>query len=227
MHTSKRIIACLLLVLLALQGSWLSVSAEQLNSVKDCLEDKSKCSEEQLQKQAEDDATNTEEETPGSASVGITFWDFLKMILATLFVIFLLYIILRSLSKRSRSYNQNQLLLNLGGTPVGTNRSVQLVRVGQSLLVLGVGENISLLKEITNEDEAKKILADYDKRMDVLVQPSDIITKMMETVKRVNDKEDDQTTFSTVLKSQLEELTKGRKKLLDEMEKKKGSDEHE
>lgn len=223
MQKGKLFFKVLLLVLIALLGSNKGAFAEQFNSIKDCLEDESKCSEDQLKEveNNEETATDNNENTP---TVGLTFWDFIKMIFATIFVIALLYAVLKFINKRSRSFSSNQLVENLGGTALGTNRSIQIVKIGNRVLVVGVGEDVKLLKEIDDEDEARQIINDYNNRMDQLVQPSDIVTKLIERTRNIKQgTSKEETSFSSTLKAQLEELSKGRKKLFDEMDK-KGSD---
>lgn len=223
MQKGKLFFKVLLLVLVALLGSNQGAFAEQFNSIKDCLEDESKCSEDQLKEveNNEETATDNNENTP---TVGLTFWDFIKMIFATIFVIALLYAVLKFINKRSRSFSSNQLVENLGGTALGTNRSIQIVKIGNRVLVVGVGEDVKLLKEIDDEDEARQIITDYNNRMDQLVQPSDIVTKLIERTRNIKQgTSKEETSFSSTLKAQLEELSKGRKKLFDEMDK-KGSD---
>jgi flagellar protein FliO/FliZ len=223
LQKGKLFFKVLLLVLIALLGSNQGAFAEQFNSIKDCLEDESKCSEDQL-KEVENNEETTTDNNENTPTVGLTFWDFLKMIFATIFVIALLYAILKFINKRSRSFSSNQLVENLGGTALGTNRSIQIVKIGNRVLVVGVGEDVKLLKEIDDEEEARQIIEDYNNRMDQLVQPSDIVTKLIERTRNIKQGTSrEETSFSSTLKAQLEELSKGRKKLFDEMEK-KGSD---
>ncbi|MGG7618863.1 flagellar biosynthetic protein FliO [Bacillus coreaensis] len=224
MQKGKLFFKVLLLVLIALLGSNQGAFAEQFNSIKDCLEDESKCSEDQL-KEVENNEETTADNNENTPTVGLTFWDFLKMIFATIFVIALLYTVLKFINKRSRSFSSNQLVENLGGTALGTNRSIQIVKIGNRVLVVGVGEDVKLLKEIDDEEEARQIIEDYNNRMDQLVQPSDIVTKLIERTRNMkqSNRGEEVSSFSSTLKAQLEELSKGRKKLLDEMEK-KGSD---
>lgn len=90
------------------------------------------------------------------------FGIFFQLFLALAFIILLIYGLIRFIGKKSQSYQTHRTLQNIGGVHVGSNRSIQLVRVGERVLVVGVGETIQLLKEIDNEQEVKKILEDYD-----------------------------------------------------------------
>ena len=55
-------------------------------------------------------------------------------------------------------YNKStQLVENLGGNRLGANRSVQLIKVGERLFVVGVGENIQLLKKLKKDKNMSKL----------------------------------------------------------------------
>jgi flagellar protein FliO/FliZ len=147
------------------------------------------------------------------------------MILATIFVVALLYFMLKFINKKSKTYKSSQLVENLGGTALGNNRSVQLIKVGSRILVVGVGENIQLLKEIDNPEELNLLISDYNEKMQQLLQPSDIVTKVLQRRKNAGQQDErNGSQFHSLLSQQLEDITKGRKQLYKEMEK-KGSDE--
>ncbi len=209
----------LLIIGIALLGLEAPAYAEQLNnSVKDCIEQPDACGDEQAPQKKEVQGKVE------STKVGIHAWDIIKMILATVFVVALLYFLLKFINKRSKSYKSSRLIENLGGTALGTNRSVQLIKVGNRILVVGVGENIQLLKELTDSEECSQIITEYNDKMEQLVQPSDIVTKVLQRRKVNQSKENKGNHFQSLLKQQLEKITTDRQKLFDEMEK-KGSDE--
>lgn len=210
-----------LIVIIALLGSQKVASAEQLNnSVKDCFQNPKKCQDPNL---AQSKNSSSQKENT-SSQVGITIWDFVKMIAATLFVVGLLYFLLRFINKRSKSFKSTMLVENLGGATLGANRSVQIVKIGNQLFIVGVGDNIQLLKEIDNDEERAQILSDYNNKMDQLVQPSDIVTKIIERTKAWQSQKKEKASFSSLLTKQLEDLSNGRKKLYDEMEKKESKE---
>ncbi|RTR35870.1 flagellar biosynthesis protein FliZ [Robertmurraya yapensis] len=213
----------MLLLFVVLLSTDIKVYAEPEDSVKELFEkpkDENTETKQTPEKEAED--ITVQENT----TVGITAWDIIKMIFATIFVIALLYFLLKYINKKSHGYKDSQLIQNIGGAPLGANRSVQMIKVGERVLVVGVGENIQLLKEIEDEAEVRQIIEDYNNKMEQLISPSDIVTKVLQRTKTLNvfEKEKENTSFSSVLKSQLDKISKDRKKLYDEMEK-KGSDE--
>lgn len=194
------------------------VNAEQLNkSAKECIENPESCDDGQAGK-------TKNESKAAEAKIGVTIWDFLRMILATAFVAGLLYFLLKFINKKSMSYKSSQLVENLGGTSLGANRSIQIVKAGNRLLIVGVGENIQLLKEIDDPEEFSQVIQEYNNKIEQLVQPSDIVTKFL---KRTNKDDGKQSVnFSALLNDQLNEMTSGRKKVLEEIQK-KGSDRNE
>ena len=226
MQYVKRTFLLLLLIHIALLGMKAPAFAEQLdNSVKSCIENPETCDENQPADKLEKKQTDTPKEQE-SNGVGLNAWDFIKMIFATVFVIALLYFLLKYINKKSKSFKSTQLVENLGGTALGTNRSVQLIKVGNRILVVGVGENIQLLKEISDPVEYNQIIADYNEKLDQLIQPSDIVTKVIQLTKstKATKNTGNSQKFQSVLKQQLEEISKDRKNIYEQMEK-KGSDE--
>ena len=220
-----------ILFLFSLLGFQPETYAEQLNnSVKDCLEQPNACediSKNPSQTETIDGNSNVEkkDQETVSSSVGITLWEFVKMIIATVFVVGLLYFVLKFVNKKGRMFKSTQLIENLGGTTLGANRSVQLIKIGNRLLLVGVGENIQLLKEIENEQECEQIILEYNNQINQVGIPNDIISKIFKRVQLKDNKNGEQNPlFQTLLKKQLDDLSKGRKQLYEELEKKKGSD---
>ncbi|MDF2039724.1 flagellar biosynthetic protein FliO [Cytobacillus oceanisediminis] len=214
----KKVISLLLLFSIVLLGVQPLAQAEQLNnSVKECMENPEEC-EKQETKESKTDEGQTQQDKSGT--IGLTFWDFIKMILATGFTIGLLYALLKFINKKSKVYNRSQLVENLGGTALGANRSVQLIKVGNRIFVVGVGENIQLLKEIDDSEEYSQIIKEHNDKLEQLIRPSDIVTKVMKRTQQTEGSKQDSPNFSTMLGIQLNDIKKGRKKLFDELARK-------
>ncbi|MBT2649604.1 flagellar biosynthetic protein FliO [Bacillus sp. ISL-34] len=163
------------------------------------------------------DSKSTKQATnPGK--VGITAWEFLRMIFATIFVVALLYILLKFINKKSKSYQKANSVENLGGTSLGANRSVQLVKVGGRILVIGVGENIQLLKEIDDPEEYEQLLKDHNDKIDQMIQPGELAMKLKNKWKKKSGSET--ASFSAEFKNQLDQMSDSRKRLLKELDRK-------
>jgi flagellar protein FliO/FliZ len=108
-------------------------------------------------KKSEEKSTITSPE-PETAESGSTFFMLVKLIFMLGIVLAILFFVLRFIQKKSVSFQDGKNLQSLGGIGVGQNRSVQLIKTGNSVLVVGVGDTVTLLKEITDEDEVKVML---------------------------------------------------------------------
>ncbi|SDM64800.1 flagellar protein FliO/FliZ [Fictibacillus solisalsi] len=155
-------------------------------TVFECLDTKAG-KEDQLKQQQE-----TKAESSASGGSGVV--TFIKVLFSLGLVLFLLFFLLKMIQKRTKNYQEGKALQSLGGLNVGSNRSVQMIKAGSSVLVIGVGETVTLLKEINEEEEVKLLLS----------------SSQQETGNRLK-----QTSgFSDVFKAQLRELSGERGDLL-------------
>jgi flagellar protein FliO/FliZ len=155
--------------------------------------------------------------TVAEQSTGVTAFDYIKMIFALVFVIALIYFLLKFINQKSKSFQQTKLIHNLGGTTLGGNRSVQLVKVGDRILILGVGEDIQLLKEIDGVQEKADILEYYDEKPQGMQQQKDLLAQLLgKKTDRSAEKSSETQSFQSLLKSQLDDIKKGRKKMLND-----------
>ena len=235
------LIRCSLLIIVLL-GFGTQAYAEQIDkSVYDILHNESEenKNQEDAKKGTTEENSKTDDQTTDQSdllleetdsedtgSIGVTIWDFIKMIFATIFVVFLMYFILRFINKRNHGYKNSQIIENIGGTALGANRSIQLIKVGNRLLIVGVGDSIQLIKEIEDEQEYKAILEEYNRKLDQLVQPSDIVTKVKSLVTVGSSTPKTKESFSIRLSKELERISSERKEKMGVLEKKKkGSSE--
>lgn len=149
-----------------------------------------------------------------SAAVRLSIWDYAKTIFALVFVVGILFAILKFLNKRNLKYQQNQIVQNLGGLSLGSQKSVQLLQIGDTLLLVGVGEDIQLLREITDPEQKEKILNLYNDRQEVAAA-SPYITELLGKFKKNSSsekrsEESDKTIFSDVLEKKLSDIKKER-----------------
>lgn len=95
---------------------------------------------------------------------------FIKFIVSFVLVIGLLLFLLRFLSKRSRMMQSSGPVLPLGGHMLGNNRSLQVVLIGQTIYIVGVGEDITLIRSISQGEEYQHLLESYENQGDALSQ---------------------------------------------------------
>ena len=152
--------------------------------------------------------------------VGITALDVFKMIFALLFVIILLFLLLKLVNKKSRGYSTGKMIQNLGGASLGGNRSLQVVRVGEKILVLGVGENVQLLDLVEEEREFNRLIDEYNEKMGQEPSHPAIVSRLAGSGKE--KRKDGPLSFASQLSAQLDEMTSERR-ALKEILRKKGS----
>ena len=129
------------------------------NSVTDCIKDPEACNGDTTDPAAKQETTVT-------AAGDISAWEYIKMVLALIFVVALFYGLMKFLNKRNLNFQRNQMVQNLGGLSLGAQKSVQLLQVGKTLYLVGVGEDVQLLREITDPEEVEALLALYNERQE-------------------------------------------------------------
>lgn len=72
-------------------------------------------------------------------------------------IILLFFVLIKYIAKKNKGTMFGNSIRSLGGVPLGQNKSIQIVEVGHSLLVVGVGENIQLLDKINDANEVAYI----------------------------------------------------------------------
>ncbi|MDC3416383.1 flagellar biosynthetic protein FliO [Aquibacillus salsiterrae] len=181
------------------------------------------------QEQYEDNSKtqSTESESSGEAvenlpstNLGV---DLIKLVAALGFVLGLIYLLLKFLNQKNKLVQQNRTLENLGGISLGTNKSLQVVKIGSRLYVIGVGDNVELLSEITDEETIQQLLG-RDEPNDRTAS-SLFRSLLMKQNGKANKTKEQTNSFSTVFKSEMDRLVDGRKKLTKRLAEKDDDDE--
>lgn len=81
-----------------------------------------------------------------------------KMVFALFLVLGLIYGLLQFLKRKKKLFIKSNTLENVGGITVGSNKSMQIVRIGSRFFVIGVGENVEMLHEITDPDVVHELM---------------------------------------------------------------------
>ncbi|MGM8211742.1 flagellar biosynthetic protein FliO [Virgibacillus sp. W0430] len=185
------------------------------SNVKDCLDGTADCKE--MNSPANNEIeTETIEGQPKTDGKGSLVFDIIKMGVALLIVLGLIYALLKLLNKRNKLYEHVKAMENLGGISVGQNKSIQIVRIGSALYVVGVGDNVELLKEITDEATKKEFVSNTDDRQS---NPTAFISQLF------HKEQPSQTEkFKHLFTTELDKLKKNRKEIVNQQKK---DDEHD
>lgn len=176
--------------------------------ISDCLGKGDNCSNTTTDRAGEEDSESA------SSSVGV--FDYIKVLFALLLVVGILVFILKFVNRKTASYQQNSLMKNLGGLSLGAQKSAQLIQIGNRLYIVGVGDNISLLKEIDNEEEMNQLLEFYNnKHQDFSTSP--YIKQLLDKFKgnKKEQQKEETPSFNELFSSKLNDLKKERSKELE------------
>lgn len=94
----------------------------------------------------------------GFGSAGDLIW----VLFVLAIIVGLIVLVLRFFAKRNRGWGMNRALRSLGGFPLGTNKSMQIVEWNGRIYVLGVGDDVILLESITDAEVVAALLAEHD-----------------------------------------------------------------
>lgn len=190
------------------------------NSVDDCIKKPDKC-------KSDTDPVANEETVASATGVGST-WDYIKMVFALIFVVALFYGLMKFLNKRNLTFQRNQMIQNLGGLSLGAQKSIQLLQIGKSLYVVGVGEDVQLLREITDPQEVEALLALYNEKQE-FAATSPYIAEVLSKFKRKNKPNSStfqqQDSFGTLFEKKIFEIKQERSEELERWKQKENDDQ--
>ncbi len=133
---------------------WISpINIEASGMVNDMFDN-----QEEMQQEQEDEneaVTDDQLETVDSPSF---IGSFIKLIVALAIVIGLIVLISKFLRKKNGFLKRHQVVENFGGISVGSNKSIQTIKIGDRFYVIGVAENIELLMEITDPKTIEQLM---------------------------------------------------------------------
>ena len=188
------------------------------SSVKDWLEEKEVNDSKPSKKKDSSDTITTEMEKD-SLAISIV-----KTIVLLGLILFLIYFLLKLLNKKNRLFQQSKTLENLGGISLGQNKSIQVIRVGEKMYLIGVGDNVELLQEVSDEVTIKALL-DNDNQQQKISQTNLFSLFMMKRNKRAHTKDQDKGDFSRLFQKELNQMKENRKTIRDQYERRKDINE--
>ena len=157
----------------------------------------------------------------------VSFWGLvIRFLLALALVVVLIYVLLKLMNKFTSKQGQLNNLENLGGVSVGMNKSVQLVKVGTKVYLLGVGDTVELLTEITDQAFIDQLMSNSQ------VPGTDLFSKVTQSFQQKQSKSEDNSSqneprndsFSTLFKGELEQMKQKQEKIRQDI---KGNDRNE
>lgn len=166
--------------------------------------------------QEETNTTDAEADSTESASLSMGPGEYIKILFSLIFVLALLILVLKFLNKRNVNYQQNSLVRNIGGLSVGAQKSVQLLQIGNSVYIVGVGDDIHLLKEVVNPEEVEQLLAYYNDKQGV-VSTKPYIAELIGKFKPRKESKDvsNRSDFNALFNERIKEIKQERSEELE------------
>lgn len=165
------------------------------------------------------------QDIPGSGSA----WDLIWVLFVLAIIVGLIVLTLRFFGKRNRGWWMNRSLRSLGGFSLGTNKSMQIVEWNGRIYVLGIGENVTLLESITDQELVAALLAEHDS-LTMNTGPS-IPEWLRKWTQRNNPqgeeltpKETNQPSFEHTLEARLRQLSERRQRVEQMLEENRNED---
>ncbi|MFK7695825.1 flagellar biosynthetic protein FliO [Paenibacillus sp. HJGM_3] len=82
-----------------------------------------------------------------------------QVLLYLILIIGFFFFIMKILAQKNRKRMSGRAINTLGGVPLGQNKSLQIVEIGRSIYILGVGDNVQLVHKIDDPEEAAYLIA--------------------------------------------------------------------
>ena len=217
-YVQKVFLIVLFLTLLGSQLPLMSVHAEDESdkSVADFLDEDKVGDVEKKEIELDKEPSAADRETDGAA-VGPSAGDYIRVVIAFVFVIGLLFGLLKFINRKNKLYDKTRLMKNMGGISLGQHKSIQLVVIGETYYIIGVGDDIRLLKEITDPEEIKTLVEFYEGESTETATATGMLNRLLlkMTGKQAADQAgqaEEQTEFSQLFQSRLDEIKEERKR---------------
>lgn len=156
----------------------------------------------------------------GAASSPDLFFMMVKVIFFLILIIGIFFVVMKLLEKKKQIWARGRSVKSVGGIPLGPNKSLQIVEIGRSLYVVGVGENISLLQKIDDPEEIEAITASFAPQLAGGGQWAQAVRRFAGLIKRDKEAMEDErqlaVTFQELLQQKLKDAA-GRKKQVQDL----------
>jgi flagellar protein FliO/FliZ len=140
------------------------------------------------------------------------------VIFCLILIIALFFIIIKVISQKNRLMIAGRSVKLIGGVSIGQNKSIQVVEVGHTLFVVGVGDNVQLISKIEDAEEIEFIVDHMHIRGNKDFPTFQSLSKWFKGLKgqQHNEEEDLSASFQQVFHEKMERIS-NRKQRVDEL----------
>ncbi|PZE22442.1 flagellar biosynthetic protein FliO [Paenibacillus xerothermodurans] len=156
----------------------------------------------------------------GSVSTVDTAVMITKVIFFLLIIIGLFFVVIKFIAQKNKMLF-GRSLRSLGGVPLGQNKSIQVVEIGRSLYIVGVGENVQLMEKIQDAEEVAYITEMLSSGSSVHKAGYHTLTNWFNKLRKRDDEDileesDITSSFQQVFHNKMQYLS-DRKKMVEEI----------
>lgn len=110
---------------------------------------------------AQMESPNEEEFIIGSQTADSSelFFSLLKVIVVLVFIVALIYFVVRFLARKNQLLFGKRSVRVLSGVQLAPGKSLQIIELGEYIYVIGVGDDVRLVDRITDEKQVAAILS--------------------------------------------------------------------
>ncbi|RUT29723.1 flagellar protein [Paenibacillus zeisoli] len=148
------------------------------------------------------------------------FYSSLITVIVVLAVIIVLIVLLiRFLGRRNRFFSKTRSIRTVGAVGLGPNKSLQVIEIGNTVYLIGVGEDISLLDKISDPDEVEVLLSSFEEETPEFGNLTSALSGLVSRFRKEPPSEGEElveTPFHEVFESKLRKLP-NRKQQMEEL----------
>lgn len=144
-----------------------------------------------------------------SSSYGSQVGNVLTVIAVLAIIIVLIVLLIRFLGRRNQTLSRNRSIRTLGAVGLGPNKSLQVLEIGGSIYLVGVGDDITLLDKISDAAEAERLLESFEQEVSDFSKLSNVVSGIASRFRKEPpplEEELDETAFHEVFESKLRKL---------------------
>ncbi|CAH0119821.1 flagellar biosynthetic protein FliO [Paenibacillus sp. MSJ-34] len=87
------------------------------------------------------------------------------VIVAMIIVIALIVVVAKFLGQKNRTWLKNRSIRTLGAIGLAQNKSLQVLEIGNTIYVIGVGDDVRLVDKVSDPDEVAAIVAAFESEL--------------------------------------------------------------
>lgn len=163
---------------------------------------------------------NNPQESPPFNAGDVNLWGNLFTVIVVLgLILALIVLLIRFLGKRNRYLSQSRAIRTLGAIGLGPNKSLQVIELGGSVYLVGVGEDISLVDKISGPDEVALLVQAFEEEGSEFAGLSSTLSGLISRFRKEPPREEeelDEVAFHEVFQTQLRKMP-DRKRQMEEL----------